>query len=216
VSNDLLEPCPACGKDIECTEPICPFCRVDLTKPLPAPKAPKPPKVSKPKPPKTDTPKPSGDLLEPCPNCGKRIECTELVCPFCKMDLSTAPKPTKQKSSPVLKNANPVDVRSEDFRHHKPDRHARIMVPALGRQGRPSLDFPELHWKPGTEVTDDALLEWAYHLREVWPARAEERGWLSNHALGYLASWADGPHDDPLRKNHDKIVALLGGNDWKF
>lgn len=85
---------------------------------------------------------------------------------------------------------------------------------------RPSIDFPALHWKKGTEPTDDNLLEWAENLRDLWSmpephGAGDGQGWLSNHAIGYLALYASGEHDQVLRENSRKIVKLLGGDDWE-
>ena len=71
------------------------------------------------------------------------------------------------------------------------------MVPALGRMSKPSIDFPQLHWKKDVEPTDENLREWAETLRQAWPEGAHDgQGWLSNHALGILAEEARGPHDE--------------------
>ncbi len=151
-------------------------------------------------------------LKDPCPGCGQDIDCTLHFCPHCRYDLDKGAPAAEDK--PKKKTEKKVEPQT-------PFRLGRetVWVPALGRMSGKSLDFPALHWPSNTEVNDENLREWAYNLRDAWcmplPEGGGENTLLSNHAIGYLASHADGKRDDPLRENASRIVALLGGDDWR-
>jgi len=172
-------------------------------------------------------------MAEPCPGCGRDIDCMLSTCPFCKYDLTgTTPPPKKPKESPPKKDRKPKEEAATSDSDEggvatavAPVRttpricQSALMVPALGRHGRPALDFPALHWKKGVEATDENLVAWVESLREAWPlpeprGTGDTRHWLSNHAVGCLASSAKGEHDAVLRENWKRIVDLIGGDDW--
>jgi hypothetical protein len=160
------------------------------------------------------------DLKEPCPGCDRDIDCTAVRCPFCKYDLTAAPPVPK-----VRKKREPTEKQKEAEASEKEQRklleikyqmngcpmgYELVAVPALGRAGRPSIDFPELHFKK--EPTDDNLKEWAENLRYAWPDQeGNRRSWLSNHAISYLAATSK---NKVLQVNDKKIMELLGGDDW--
>lgn len=161
------------------------------------------------------------DLKEPCPGCDRAIDCTAVRCPFCKYDLTAAPPVPKvrKKREPAEKQKEEAAKEVEDRRllsikYEKngcPMGYELVAVPALGRAGRPPLDFPELHFKKG-EATDENLKDWAENLRYAWPDQeGNRRSWLSNHAIGYLAQTSK---NKLLQVNVDRIVDLLGGDDW--
>ncbi len=152
-------------------------------------------------------------MNEPCPGCEKMIDCTLNVCPFCRYDVAkgvpaSAPK-EEPKRQPKITPTPPI--------RHRVGQEA-VFVPALGRMSGKAIDFSALHWPTNQEPTDENLLEWAQTLRDAWclplPQGGGENTYLSNHAIGYLASHADGKHDEPLKQNWERIVALLGGDDW--
>ncbi len=162
---------------------------------------------------------------EPCPGCEKRIDVEVAVCPHCQYNLILG-KPAKKKKEP--KEASAPQPRATKQRKTEPAaesgevRHVTrpvggsvIFVPALGRMGGRSIDFAELHMKDDRkpeDVSDDDLLAWAVRLRDVWNVRVpDSKGYLSNHALGYLAQQAD---EKVLKHNSQRIVRLLGGDDW--
>ena len=163
--------------------------------------------------------------LEPCPGCERPIDIMRATCPHCKYDLTgTAPPPKKPKTPKEPKarkqtqesgagesGAGEADlpIRSGIRSGHS------IMVPALGRMGGKSIDFAELHWKKNEESTDENLREWADNLRDAWPNKVESQGYLSNHAVGLLARDADGTYDAVLRQCAERIVELLGGDDYR-
>ena len=217
MDNDLLEPCPNCDEDIDCTLSMCPHCNHDLSAPAPTQPA-ITTKVIKVEANEDDEINNKDDFKEPCPGCDREIDCTAIRCPFCKYDLSCAPptpkvrkareKTEKQKQEESDKQAALEAQIKRNEINGCPSGTQLIYVPALGRHGQPSLDFPELHLRK-PDPTDAELLEWAENLRYAYPKH--DRGWLSNHAIGYLCQTSK---NKVLRDNKDKIIQLLGGDDY--
>lgn len=166
---------------------------------------------------------------EPCPGCDVRIDMDLDVCPHCSYNLlvpikpkkekpAKEPKPPKEPKAPKERTATAAATATATATVAKRRPSGRggyaIHVPALGRMGQPAIDFPELHLRLNcapAEVSDDQLYEWGMTLKEVWQKRVHDQGYLTNHAVGYLASTAD---EKVLRDNVKRIVELIGGDDY--
>jgi hypothetical protein len=89
---------------------------------------------------------------------------------------------------------------------------AIIIIPALGRMNRPSIDFPALHWPKSQIVNDVTLLNWAENLRRSWNllpphGTGDPSGYLSNYAINWLIKQSS---EDILKQNRQRIMKLLG------
>ena len=144
--------------------------------------------------------------LEPCPGCDQRIDPDAVTCPHCDYNMLLGMVPPPKEVPKRRRRSQPEAVTLP------PRQLVTVHVPPLGRMGQQDIDIPEMHWPRGQEVTDANLKKWGERLRIAWREKVCAADHLSNHAIGYLASVSG---DKSLEKNSDRIVKLLGGDDWK-
>jgi len=142
-----------------------------------------------------------------CPGCDSRIDMFADICPVCNFNLNDSITAKKPKAPKVPKAGKTAQKKKAAF--IPSGGRYLIHVPALGRHGKKAIDFPELHLKISSP-TDEELITWAEMLRAAY-LEHDTLGKLSNHGVYYLAQTGD----PVLRKNADRILQLIGGDDWK-
>jgi hypothetical protein len=182
--------------------------------------------------------------MDDCPGCKARIEEGSPTCPHCNYDIlsgtpakvKAAPKPKKSKELipvAVAVAPEPEQTYDEYVDEDRPQNQPKLggmrlsHSVALGNYGTPDISYSALFWPKDQEITDDNLREWAVNFREEYRTQVSCRSsvYLSNHAIANWcaqeAVWHAKRHgkdgrNDVLLANADRILRLLGGEDYTF
>lgn len=126
----------------------------------------------------------------------------------------------RKREEEEVEPVEPVEVKS----HKTGLRLCHSYAP--GQLGVPDPNYGEMYWQKGQEVTDDSLLEWAEAFRLAYRTKVKNREdcHLSNYCISSWchssSQWQAKRHNkegqnDVLVKNADRILKLLGGNDYR-